>query len=63
VSKGLQPIPDVSGLAVADAADKLQKAGFTIAGVDGNPFRTVRGTNPPAGTQVPKGTGVTLITR
>src|SRR4051794_9087809 len=63
VSKGLQPIPDVANLSVADAAAKLQAAGFAVAGVDGNPVKTVRATNPPAGTQVPKGTGVTLITR
>jgi serine/threonine-protein kinase len=63
VSKGLTPIPNVAGLAIADARDKLQQAGFTVAGVNGDPFRTVRATNPPAGTQAPKGTGVTLITR
>jgi serine/threonine-protein kinase len=63
VSKGLAPIPDVSNLAVADASDRLQAAGFVVAGVEGNPTRTVRGTNPPAGTQAPKGTHVTLITR
>ena len=62
VSKGVTPIPDVSGLSVTAAADKLQKAGFTVSGVNGNPSRPVRGTNPPAGTQVPKGTGVILVT-
>jgi serine/threonine-protein kinase len=62
VSKGVTPIPDVSGLSVVAAADKLQKAGFTVNGVTGNPSRPVRATNPPAGTQAPKGTGVNLIT-
>jgi serine/threonine-protein kinase len=63
VSKGPNVIPDVSRLSVADAADALQKAGYVIAGVDGNPTRTVMGTSPPAGTQAKQGTGVTLITR
>jgi serine/threonine-protein kinase len=63
VSKGLPPIPNVAGLSVAAAAEKLQQAGFAVSGVDGNPSRNVTGTNPPAGTQAPKGTGVVLVTR
>jgi serine/threonine-protein kinase len=63
VSKGPNVIPDVSRLSVADAADALQKAGYVVAGVDGNPTRTVVGTNPPAGTPAKQGTGVTIITR
>ena len=63
VSKGKPVVPDVKGKSVADAIDILQGAGFTIAGVQGNPLRSVSGTNPPAGTQAPKGTGVTLITK
>jgi beta-lactam-binding protein with PASTA domain/tRNA A-37 threonylcarbamoyl transferase component Bud32 len=64
-SKGKQPvpIPDVRGQSVADAADELQKAGFTVTGVQGNPSRTVVGTNPPAGSLAQPGTGVTIITR
>jgi serine/threonine-protein kinase len=63
VSKGLPVIPNVAGQSVQDAAAQLQAAGFTVSGVDGNPGRTVTGTNPPAGTQAKKGTGVTIITR
>ena len=63
VSKGPNIIPDVSRLSVADAADALQKAGYVVAGVDGNPTRTVVGTNPPSGTPAKQGTGVTIITR
>jgi serine/threonine-protein kinase len=63
VSKGMTPIPDVSGQSVADATAQLQAAGFTVAGVSGDPSRTVIGTNPPKGTLAAKGTGVTLITK
>jgi serine/threonine-protein kinase len=63
VSKGKPVVPDVKGKSVADAIDILQAAGFTVAGVQGNPLRSVQGTNPPAGTQAAKGTGVTLITK
>ena len=65
ISKGPQPItvPDVSRQSVADATAQLQAAGLTVTGVQGNPSSTVTGTNPPAGTQVPKGTGVVIITR
>ena len=63
VSKGLPTIPDVSGQSVLDATTQLQAAGFTVSGVQGNPNRTVMGTNPPAGTKAKSGTGVTIITR
>jgi serine/threonine-protein kinase len=63
VSKGVTPIPDVSGLSVTAAAEKLQQAGFSVSGVNGNPSRPVSGTNPPAGTQAPKGTAVIIVTR
>jgi serine/threonine-protein kinase len=63
VSKGLPTIPDVKGQSVQDAAGQLQAAGFTVSGVDGDPFRTVTGTNPPAGTRAASGTGVVIITR
>jgi serine/threonine-protein kinase len=64
-SKGKQPIPipDVRGQSVADAADQLQKAGFKVKGVQGDPSRTVTGTNPPAGSMAQPGTEVTIITR
>jgi serine/threonine-protein kinase len=63
VSKGLPQIPDVKGQSVQDAASQLQAAGFTVSGVQGNPFRTVEGTNPPAGSRAKSGTPVVIITR
>ncbi|MEY2581290.1 MAG: eukaryotic-like serine/threonine-protein kinase, partial [Ilumatobacteraceae bacterium] len=63
VSRGLHQIPDVKGQSVQDAASQLQAAGFSVSGVQGNPARTVTGTNPPAGTRVASGTGVVIITR
>ncbi|MEY2404540.1 MAG: eukaryotic-like serine/threonine-protein kinase [Acidimicrobiaceae bacterium] len=63
VSKGLPTIPDVKGQSVQDAAAQLQAAGFKVAGVQGDPFRTVTGTNPPAGTRAASGSGVLIITR
>ena len=65
VSQGprLVPIPDVAGRDVVEAASVLDEAGFTVSGVDGNPFRPVTGTNPPAGTRVERGSGVVLVTR
>jgi len=59
----LIPVPDVSGNSTADAAQILRDAGFTVEGVRGDPERTVRGTDPPAGERVRRGTGITLITR
>lgn len=63
VSKGLPTIPDVSGQSVQDAASQLQAAGFTVSGVQGNPSRTVVGTDPPKGKRAKSGTGVVIITR
>jgi eukaryotic-like serine/threonine-protein kinase len=63
VSKGLPIIPDVSKQSVQDAAAQLQAAGFSVSGVQGDPFRTVVGTSPPAGTRAPSGTGVVIITK
>jgi len=63
VSTGLPTIPDVSKQSVQDAAAQLQAAGFHVTGVQGDPFKTVTGTTPPAGTRAPSGTGVVIITR
>ena len=63
VSKGLPTIPEVKGQSVKDAKAQLEAAGFTVSGVQGDPERTVTGTNPDAGTRAPSGTGVLLITR
>ncbi len=56
-------VPDVSGLAVDDAADELAAAGLSVSGVRGSPLRDVTATDPAAGTFVAPGTAVTLITR
>lgn len=65
VSKGpdLVEVPDVSGLSVQDAVDRLHAAGLEADGVDGSPARTVRASRPPAGSTVKRGSGVELITR
>ena len=65
VSKGpeMVAVPNVQGLDIDDADRRLRDAGLATAGVDGNPFRPVQRTSPAAGTQVKKGTGITLITR
>ncbi|MEY2452121.1 MAG: eukaryotic-like serine/threonine-protein kinase [Acidimicrobiaceae bacterium] len=63
VSQGLPTIPDVSKQSVQDAAAQLQAAGFRVSGVQGDPFKTVTGTSPPAGTRAPSGTGVVIITK
>ena len=65
VSQGpeLIPVPDVAGRDVVEAASILEDAGLSVAGVQGNPFRTVVSTDPPAGTRVERGSGVTLVTR
>jgi eukaryotic-like serine/threonine-protein kinase len=65
VSQGprLIPVPDVAGRDIATAAQVLEDAGFTVSGVRGSPFRTVTGTDPPAGTRAERGSGVVLVTR
>ncbi len=63
VSKGPTKVPDVRGMSVGDATDVLQAAGYSVDGVQGSPLRSVKKTNPPAGTQLRRGSGVTLITR
>ena len=65
VSKGPDTVavPDVAGMTVTEADEKLRAAGLTTSGVQGSPSKLVVGSNPRAGTQVKKGSGVTLITR
>ena len=63
VSKGQPTIPDVKGQSVKDAKAQLEANGFTVSGVQGDPDRTVTGTNPPAGQKAKSGTPVLLITR
>ncbi|HZT64774.1 MAG TPA: Stk1 family PASTA domain-containing Ser/Thr kinase [Acidimicrobiales bacterium] len=68
VSAGQQTVsvPDVSGMDAAQAANELGQSGLAVSNTvqqasDTVPSGQVIGTNPPAGQQVPKGTGVELI--
>lgn len=65
VSKGPETVavPDVSGMTVTEADDKLRSVGLFASGVDGSPTKLVVGSNPRAGTQAKKGSGVRLVTR
>jgi serine/threonine-protein kinase len=65
VSKGpeLIAVPDVSGRTVEEAAAALEAAGLSVSGVTGNPRGRVLATDPPAGEQVPRGTGVVIFAR
>jgi serine/threonine-protein kinase len=65
VSKGLKPVgvPDVTGQPYANAASALQGQGFVVSRVDiqsDSPKGEVVSTDPPAGSQVPKGSKITL---
>lgn len=62
VSKGPQPVavPDVVGASVEQASQALQASGLQADVQNFAPGRTVKSQNPPAGTQVNRGTKVTL---
>lgn len=64
VSQGphMVSITDVSNTSVSQAAQELSNEGLSVSGVQGNPFSTVTGTNPPANTSVLYGSSVVLIT-
>jgi serine/threonine-protein kinase len=64
VSKGpdLVAVTNVAGSSVNAATQALQAAGFNVSGVTGNPTRIVTHTSPAAGTQVLRGSSVTLFT-
>ncbi len=55
-------VPDVSGLSISEAANRLSGSGLTVAGVQGNPVNPVKRTSPAAGQTVRRGSQVTLIT-
>jgi serine/threonine-protein kinase len=65
VSKGpeLIAVPDVTGATVEEAAAQLEASGLTVSGVTGNPRGRVLATDPPAGEQVPRGTGIVIFAR
>jgi eukaryotic-like serine/threonine-protein kinase len=64
VSKGPETVavPDVKGMSVIDAATAIEEAGLQVNDTRGSPRRRVVLTDPVAGTQVEKGTKITLIT-
>ncbi|MFE9771212.1 Stk1 family PASTA domain-containing Ser/Thr kinase [Streptomyces sp. NPDC005931] len=57
-------VPNVNGQTLKDAQKMLQEAGLSVGSVAGSqdPNSRVFGSNPPQGTQVQKGTAVTLFT-
>jgi serine/threonine-protein kinase len=55
-------VPNVSGLSVDEAEEKLNSVGLRVKGVSGSTRRSVKSTSPAAGTEVNEGTGITLIT-
>ncbi len=65
VSTGLPylEVPDVVGLSAANAADKLEAAGFVVSDTNGPPNSPVLATDPPAGEFHRKGTSIVIFTR
>ncbi len=65
VSLGLPylEIPNVVGLSAAEAADKLEAAGFVVSDTNGPPNSPVLATDPPAGEFHRKGTSIIIFTR
>ncbi|MFD8479588.1 Stk1 family PASTA domain-containing Ser/Thr kinase [Kitasatospora sp. NPDC059673] len=60
VSKGMRPVPDVTGMSKDDAAKALQDAGFTAQVAGLLPFGKVTEQSPAAGTPRPQGSTVTI---
>jgi len=65
VSKGpdLVAVPDVTGKSVQDATTVMQQAGLSIGNVFGPPNKKVFVSDPPAGTQVHRGSSVNVYTK
>jgi eukaryotic-like serine/threonine-protein kinase len=65
VSKGPDPVqvPNVNGQSVDQATATMKAAGLGVANVFGPPDKKVFTTDPPAGTQVKRGSGVNLYTK
>jgi serine/threonine-protein kinase len=64
VSKGppMVKVPDVTGMSVVEAGNELEAVGLVVSGTQGSPTKPVASTTPAAGTQVRKGSSVTIIT-
>lgn len=58
----LVPVPDVRGQSGTQASQTLEAAGFAVTGIEGRPTGAVIETDPPVGTQVPKGSQVRIFT-
>jgi serine/threonine-protein kinase len=56
-------VPDTKGDSVGTATQILGAQGFQISGVQGNPLNTVKGTDPPAGSQVLYGSSVVIVAK
>ncbi len=65
ISKGKPfiEVPDVIGLPAAEAADKLEAAGFEVIDTVGAPNGEVLGTDPPAGESYRLGKQIVILTR
>jgi serine/threonine-protein kinase len=57
-------VPNINGQTLKDAQRMLQEAGLAVGNIAGSqdPNSRVFGSNPPQGTQVQKGTAVSLFT-
>jgi beta-lactam-binding protein with PASTA domain/tRNA A-37 threonylcarbamoyl transferase component Bud32 len=64
ISKGPQPVPvpNVQGQTGIQASQTLTQDGFNVTGITGNPNKAVTSTSPPAGTMVPRGSNVQIVT-
>lgn len=56
-------VPNVAGLAVVDAAARLEAAGLVVTATTGSPTRPVTGTSPQAGATVRIGSSITITTQ
>jgi serine/threonine-protein kinase len=61
LGRQLATVPNVVGLTSEQANALLQGAGLTIGRYAGNPQRTVFAQDPPAGTQIPVGSGISIL--
>ncbi|HWC68664.1 MAG TPA: PASTA domain-containing protein [Acidimicrobiales bacterium] len=61
LGRQLATVPNVVGLTSEQANALLQSAGLTIGRHAGNPQRTVFAQDPPAGTQIPVGSGISIL--
>ena len=58
----LVPIPKVFGSSVSEAAAAIEAEGLCVSGTQGSPTKPATGTIPASGTEVKRGTCVTITT-